>query len=543
MKKSTLIEVENLDHLGIIAGIIDELGIVEIVNQRIGIEAQEKINAGQIVKAIIINGLGFVSKPLYLFHQFFKDKAVEQLLGEGITHEVINDDKIGRVMDKLFCNDLSEIFVSIALNAVKKYQISTKQSHLDASSLSLSGQYSNQPETLVNNSGEEPVHQPIQIVKGYSRDHRPDLKQFVINLICSNDGDIPLYFEGGDGNQSDKAKFTAIAKRFKEQVNFDSILVADSALYSLENIKGLGETPWLSRVPLSVKAAKELVNQIPTDELVKSELEGYTWCVKESNYGGIVQRWLVVESAARKESDKVKLEKNIEKEYREITKKLKQLSHSKFDHQSCLYQSLKSLEKNLKYHQLSEIEIKEINSNSRSKTDKQASESIQYQVSGTLVKDGSAIELCQRRAGRFILATNILEDGVLTPDEILSKYKEQQCTERGFRFLKDPLFFADSVFLKSPERIETMAMLMGLCLLVYTIGQRQLRAALKQCNTGIKNQLGKLTNTPTLRWIFQCFQGIHYVKLNGEEEVVNLTDDRWWILSFFPDACQSYYLL
>ena len=132
---------------------------------------------------------------------------------------------------------------------------------------------------------------------------------------------------------------------------------------------------------------------------------------------------------------------------------------------------------------------------------------------------------------------------MLTPDEILSKYKKQQCTERGFRFLKDSLFFADSVFLKSPERIETMAMLMGLCLLVYTIGQSQLCSALKQCNTGIKNQLGKLTNTPTLRWIFQCFSGVDFVKLNGEPQVVNLTDDRWWILSFFPDTCQRYYLL
>ena len=468
---------------------------------------------------------------------------VEKLLGEGIKVEHINDDKIGRVMDKLFCHGLSEIFVEIVLNAINKYQISTKQAHLDASSIGLSGQYQNQSERLEINPELEPSPQPIQIVKGYSRDHRPDLKQFVINLICSNDGDIPLYFEGGDGNQSDKAKFTAIAKRFKKQVNFESILVADSALYSQENINNLGGISWLSRVPLSINSAKELVRDISSSELVKSELDGYSWCVKESNYGGIAQRWLVVESAARKKSDLEKLEKNIHKEYREKTQKLKEICRSKYEHQSCLYQGLKSLDKSLKYHRISKIEIKEITSNLSSKTEKTTSETTQYQLSATLVKDTASIEVYEHRAGRFILATNILEDSVLTPDEILAKYKEQQCTERGFRFLKDPLFFADSVFLKSPERIETMAMLMGLCLLVYNLGQRELRSALKQCNTGIKNQLGKLTKTPTLRWIFQCFQGIHFVRLNGEEEVVNLTDDRWWILSFFPDACQSYYLL
>ena len=118
---------------------------------------------------------------------------------------------------------------------------------------------------------------------------------------------------------------------------------------------------------------------------------------------------------------------------------------------------------------------------------------------------------------------NILEEGELTADEMLSKYKEQQSTERGFCFIKDPLFFADSVFLKSPQRIETMAMLIGLCLLVYTIGQRQLRQKLKECKTGLKNQLGKLTNTPTLRWIFQCFQGINLVRMNEVKQIVNLT--------------------
>ncbi len=80
----------------------------------------------------------------------------------------------------------------------------------------------------------------------------------------------------------------------------------------------------------------------------------------------------------------------------------------------------------------------------------------------------------------------------------MRKYKEQQAPERGFAFLKDPLFFADSVFLKTPQRIETMTMLMGLCLLVYSLGQRQIRSALQTAKTGIKNQLGKLTHKPTL---------------------------------------------
>ena len=74
-------ESKNLDHLGIVAGIIDDIGIVEKINEIFLIDSREKINTGEVVKAIILNGLGFVSKPLYLFSQFFEDKAIEHLLG------------------------------------------------------------------------------------------------------------------------------------------------------------------------------------------------------------------------------------------------------------------------------------------------------------------------------------------------------------------------------------------------------------------------------------------------------------------------------
>ena len=68
----------------------------------------------------------------------------------------------------------------------------------------------------------------------------------------------------------------------------------------------------------------------------------------------------------------------------------------------------------------------------------------------------------------------MLDIDQLSCDEMIAKYKKQQSSERGFAFLKDPLFFTDSVFLKSPERIEALALVMGLCLLVYTLGQRYL---------------------------------------------------------------------
>ena len=127
----TEIEIKNINHLGIVAGIIDELQIVEIINQELGIDEQEIVNSGEIVKAIILNGLGFISQPLYLFPKFFEDKATEHLLGKGILPEHLNDYKIGRVMDKLWEYGLSKIFMLIALSAAKKYKVNLEFSHFD----------------------------------------------------------------------------------------------------------------------------------------------------------------------------------------------------------------------------------------------------------------------------------------------------------------------------------------------------------------------------------------------------------------------------
>jgi len=120
------LKIRNIDHLGIIAGIIDQIGLVEIVNEEIGENSQEKISAGIVVKAMILNGLGFVSAPLYLFSKFFEGKAIEHLLGEGIKEKDLNDDKLGRILDKLYKAGLTQLFIKIALAAVKIFSLERK---------------------------------------------------------------------------------------------------------------------------------------------------------------------------------------------------------------------------------------------------------------------------------------------------------------------------------------------------------------------------------------------------------------------------------
>lgn len=511
------ITIQNLDHLGLIAGIIDDLDIEKIVNSLIKTDVREKISAGTIVKAIILNGLGYLSKPLYLFPDFFRDKPVERLLGEGIKAEEINDDKIGRVMDDIYNVSLDKFWTEIGLNVLKKYEINTKSSHLDSSSISLQGKYNqyNKEENL------------LEITYGYSKDKRPDLKQIMIDIMVSNDGDIPLFVRVGNGNESDKKVFVEFIKKYQENFDLETIYIADSALYTSQNLAQMKkqELRWLTRVPITINKAKELLSNWEENQSKEAKESGYKYQEIKVNYHGVPQRWLMVESEKRKESDQEKLEKKIEAESKKIEKEIKKIFGKELKENKKKEKEIKLLSKKWKYYQLTAINYQP--------------ESKKYEIK--YQQNQEKIELEKRKCGRFILATNVMDEKELPTEEILGQYKNQQSCERGFRFLKDPLILIKNVYVKNPPRVEVMAQLMALCLLVYNIGQRMLRQELKKRGEKIRNQVKKWIDNPTLSWIFQLFQGIHIVKIEGKEMVSNLREEIRKILSYFSINCQKYY--
>lgn len=141
MSQTTDIAVDNLDHLGLIAGLIDEIGLVQKINELVGEQPGEIVSPGLVVKAMIINGLGMVSAPLYLFPNFFAGKATEHLIGAGIQASHLNEHRLGRVLDKLYLVGSNQIFTTIAAAAAQKFEIDTETVHLDSSSFHLHGKY------------------------------------------------------------------------------------------------------------------------------------------------------------------------------------------------------------------------------------------------------------------------------------------------------------------------------------------------------------------------------------------------------------------
>ncbi len=407
------------------------------------------------------------------------------------------------MLDKLFIAGLDTVFLGISLKAAETYQVSLETSHLDSTSFHVHGEYENSLPSVIFNqpeSGEMERESPqaIELTYGYSRDHRPDLKQFILELVCTGDGDIPIYMKSASGNEVDSKKFGEIAVEYQKRIQVDSLIVADSALYTEANIQLMSNLKWLTRVPLTITLAKSLVKSLPESEFIKSKKPGYSYVPKEVTYGHVEQRWLVVQSEDRRKSDLKQLLKKREKGMISADVKLKKLAQEKFACEADARKELTKIGAEFKYYQVENIEVRE-----KIPDAKNEGKDKYYQITATVSEKKDVIDQETLSAGRFILATNVLSEKELSNEEMISKYKEQQSCERGFGFLKNPLFLTDSVFLKNPERIEALAMIMGLCLLVYNLAQREIRATLKSLNYTVKNQLGKAINNPTMRWIFQ----------------------------------------
>ncbi|MEK6845586.1 MAG: IS1634 family transposase [Nanoarchaeota archaeon] len=519
--ENTGYESQELAHLGIIAGICFEIELIKEIDSII--ESGERgVTIGEAVQAMILNAMGFVNKPLYLTPQFFANKPVENLIRVGLTAEELNDDTLGRALDALYAKGVTEVFAKVASHACSIYGIEHAAYHLDSTSFAFEGEYN--PE---ENS------QAIKIVRGYSRDYRPDLKQAVLSLICSYKTAIPMWMEVHDGNEVDKVLFPQIINRYLEQMQQgeEPYFIADSALYVEANLARLSEQVlWLTRVPETIGLAKKLVIQTDPQAMEDADDAGYKWQEFGIRYGGVNQRWLVIYTQSGYEREEKSLLKRIAKEAEAAHKQILHLQAKRFFSDLGARLAAEELEQSWAYHTCV-ITVESVrhyrNRRGRPGVDTQPTE-VTYKVKLLLSQAPGKIAFAKKSLGKYIIATNQLDGEKMPCSKMLGNYKDQPASvERGFRFLKDPMFFASGMFLKKPERIMALIMIMCLSLLVYSLAERKLRRALADNDETIPNQVGKPVPNPTLRWVFQIFQGIHVLiikELNATRQLIlNLT--------------------
>lgn len=197
--------------------------------------------------------------------------------------------------------------------------------------------------------------------------------------------------------------------------------VADAALYAEANLQTLGDLQWVTRVPLTLKAARQLVDELATETFVPSTLEGYTWVERTSDYGGVAQRWVVVCSEQRRQSDLKQLEKQLEKQAQKAQKQLRQLRQQTFACAADAQQAAQRLADQWPLHQLSAVTVEQQahDDHAGRPAQGQAPSYYSFHLQAAVVSSSSAIALAQRRAGRFILATNVLAATDFTASQVL----------------------------------------------------------------------------------------------------------------------------
>ena len=529
------VRVERLDHLGVIAGVIKELGIVEL-NSRI--DSDEPITTGEAISGMLLNGLGFSDRPMSLTPQFFQNKPLDVLFRPGVVASHFNRFKLGRSLDKVFAYGCDVLFSEISLAVCRQAGVDLRFHSLDTTTFSLTGAY-------VSDSDES----AIGIVRGYSKDHRPDLKQVVLETIVSQDGGIPLLCKSWDGNTCDTKIFEARAASLLTQfqdADAPRYLVADAKLYTKDNAANLSGLSFITRIPETIKTVGQVIKQAWEQDAWQVIDRSLAYQGLALSHYGITQRWLIVYSKQAEKRAEKTMAKAQKREYDTVQKALFHLQAQRFNTQQDAQKALLLIAKKLKYHHIKHRQIQQhIRYAKKGRpTPETPIRDIRWQITADISPDEEKIQVIRQRKATFVIGTNIFDEH-LSEKDIIQAYKGQRAVETGFRFLKDPHFFAASLFLKKPTRIQALLMVMTLALLVYAIAQRTMRACLSLQDDTLPNQIGQPTKRPTLRWLFQILDGIHRVTLHTHTKtdtmIEGLTDIRIKILRLFgTQVCQIY---
>ena len=549
MEKKEEYKTERIDHLGIVAGVCKRIRLIETIDETLPTKIDRKVSCGQATQAMVLNALGFSGRALYLMPEYMHNKPIDVLIGEGLKAEDFNDDTLGMALDDLQQAGVTEMFAGIVAEAIKEYGIEMEYVHLDSSTLTLHGKYESEYAKKMTKT-----YETAEIRRGYSKDHRPDLKQVVVNLITSQASALPLWLEVLDGNSNDTATFqksvTAYCKQLEEGTP-PPWFVMDSAGYSHDNLQAWQKMAWVTRIPETLSAAKTLLRSVATEAMTAVEGEAdYRICPVGAWYGNVKQRWLLVYSSKAYQREKKQFEQRLDRREASVQTAWRTLSRRRFQCRAdAEAAALIFSEQHPWWLVTSDVQpiIKHLRPG---RPPKGAQPSIVgWRIRGHLARHDDAIAEHIQWFGRFILGTNILNEVRLSDSALLSCYKKQSSSvERGFRFLKDPLFFADSLFVKSPVRVTAMIMVMGLALLVYALAERELRLALVEHDAFLPHQTGRPTQAITMRRVAQIFEGVDLLIIHRdgvllERRVLNLSPLRHKILNLFHPIIQNCYLL
>jgi transposase len=527
------LEVFAVQYLPIVKTYVEKLGVVELLNDLVVSEMD--VEPGVMFLGMVLDTLSGRS-PLYRLEEFFETQDTELLFGKPIEAKRFNDDNVGRFLDKLYETGTMKIFTEIAKRAVNRFAVSCRHVHFDTTSVSVFGAYSGEIQ------GESPVS--YVITYGHSKDHRADLKQFLISMLCV-EGTVPILGSSEDGNGSDKTLnseiLTAISTYMAafgiEEGAF--IYIADAALMTEENLKAIGDDIlFISRLPATYnecqRVIREAVKQNIWDEIgIIAETKPtqqrpgtyYRAYETEVELYGKPYRAVVLHSSAHDRRRQKRLERELQAEHTSLQAEIKKAC--KIDY-ACRADAKAAAERlattKASYYSITaQVEERPKYTRGRPKREGKEVAEMRYGISAVIAQDEAAVAALREEAGCFVLVSNVpkAEEKMegYTSCALLKAYKEQHGIEQNFGFLKDPVI-VNSLFLDKPERLEALGLILLTALLIWRLMERTMRQSIEESGESVPGWDHKPTCRPTSFMMTTKFSGVMVIKI-GPKRILN----------------------
>jgi transposase len=546
------IEAYQVQHLPIVKAYADKIGVVEVINQVVSTEMA--IDPGTIVLGMILDTLSGRS-PLYRLEEFFTHQDTVLLLGKPVTPSAFDDDTVGRVLDRLYDTGTMKVFTACAVRADQVFHFDKRYVHFDTTSVTVYGDYLPPEES-------EEQKQPFRITYGYSKDKRPDLKQFVFATLCV-DRAVPIWGKPEDGNASDKTVnntlLSSIATFLAQHGVAPGayIYVADAALVTEDNLAALGDTLFISRLPATYNECGRLIAEAvahntweeigvlaqtkPTTHRPATAYKAYEGTVTLS---GMPYRAVVVHSSAQDKRRQQRLARELQASYSTVQTAARLAeSQEYFCRADAEAAAVQLRARHAAYHRL-DVTVEECPRYGRGRPSSHKPRPIKamrYRLKTTVSTQTERVARMEEEAGCFVLLTNVPTTGdwAHSAGAILTVYKDQHGTEQNYGFLKDPVI-VNSLFLKKPERIEALGLVLLLALLIWRLLERAMRTYVDTTSTPLTGWDKKATERPTSFMMITKFAGVLVVKLGDHRQLarpLSVVQQQYLTALDVPAAC------
>lgn len=507
-----------VQHLPIITAYAKKIGVVDVINTLV--PTQMAIDAGRVILGMILDTLTGRS-PLYRLDEFFENQDTELLLGKQTDPLLFSDYTVGRVLDRIYDYGAMKVFSEISRRALDYFKIDRSHVSFDTTSVSVEGDYSLY-------STESTSDNTIKIVHGHSKDHRPDLKQFLVKMLCV-DRTIPIFGQTEDGNASDKTinneVLSSISKYMAENgiKKNGFIYIADSAMVTGKNLKVIGDDiQFISRLPanfaectLLIKKAiaaddwTELGKLSGTIETEKRPAAVYKAWETETVINGRAYRAIVVHSSAHDKRRQKRIDRELEREHADISKQISAFSKEEFFCQADAEKAAEAMKRTEHSFYTLATQVIELPKYKRGRPKKDGSRALDKMMYGVRIKlqETDAVEDLKKEAGCFVLISNVSGEGLksYSPYDILRAYKDQYGIEQNFGFLKNTPI-VNSIFLKKAERIEVLALVLLLSLLIWRLIEYNMRRYAEDNDIDLPGWKRRRTEKPTTFMLTTRFQ-------------------------------------